>query len=267
MKKTLLIAAAALAAGIISTQASSVYSQNVVGYVNQVITGGGVLSLMEIPLSVSSTNAGLQVLPSLQGGETLYVWNGSGYYIYNYNAGAQAGGYPSDWIDGGGVAIPGRVYNSDADSYFAAPPQLQPGNAFFIQNPNSTYTNTVAGNVIMSSTNALAGGGVLSLIGSAAPIAGNVQTNTSYNLPLQGGETLYVWTGSGYYIYNYNAGAQAGGYPSDWIDGGGVSIPGRIYNSDADSYFAPSAPVVPVGVGYFYQNPNSTTNWIQNIAN
>jgi hypothetical protein len=265
MKKTLLIAAAALAAGIISTQAQPIYSQNIVGYVNQVIPGGGVLSLIEVPLSASPTNSGIEVLNALLGGETLYLWSGSGYYVYNYNAGAQAGGFPSDWTDGGGAPLPGRTYDAGTDLYFAPAPQLTPGKAFFIQNPNSTYTNTVAGSVVLSSTNTIVGGGVLSLMGSAAPLGGNIQTNAFYNLPLVGGETIYVWSGTGYYIYNYNAGAQAGGFPSDWTDGGGAPLPGRTYDAGTDLYFAP-APNIPVGGGYFFQNPNSTTNWIQNIT-
>ena len=40
MKKTLLMAAAALAAGIITSQAQPVYSQNIVGYVNQTFVSG-----------------------------------------------------------------------------------------------------------------------------------------------------------------------------------------------------------------------------------
>ncbi len=49
MKKTLLIAAAALAASLIPSQAQ-VYSQNIVGYVNTAIPGGGALTLVANPI-------------------------------------------------------------------------------------------------------------------------------------------------------------------------------------------------------------------------
>ena len=104
--KTLLIAAAALAAGVISSQAQPVYSQNVVGYVNQVVPVGQTLIIN--PLQ-NTTNDIEQIMPGLQGGENILIWSTSlaGYYIYNYNPGSAAAGAPSDWIDGGGLAIPG----------------------------------------------------------------------------------------------------------------------------------------------------------------
>ncbi len=55
--KTLLIAAAALAAAVTSSQAqSTVYSQNIVGYVNQVLPGAGVFTSVVAPLQ-GTTNA------------------------------------------------------------------------------------------------------------------------------------------------------------------------------------------------------------------
>jgi hypothetical protein len=149
---------------------------------------------------------------------------------------------------------------------FVAPPSIPPGVGFFIQNPNGPETNTYVGSVILTSTNLVAGGGAQSLISSQLPVAGNVETNTTLNLPLQGGETLLVWAGTGYYVYEYAAGAVTGsGAPSDWYDGGGAPIPGGVYNASFGLTFV-AAPVLGVGQALFYQNPNPGTNWIQNLS-
>ena len=146
--KTTILSAVALAAGLASASAQ-VYSANIVGYANVKITGSSAYTMIANPLlgAVGSnpTNGILEVIPTLVGGETLLNWTGSGYNIYNYNAGAQAGGFPSDWTDGGGVPIPGRVYNATADLYFAPTtngPPVAVGSGFFLQNPNATYNWT-----------------------------------------------------------------------------------------------------------------------------
>jgi len=259
--KTLLIAAAALAAGVISSQAQPVYSANVVGYVNQVIPPGQ--SLVANPL-LGSTNGAEEILTGLKGGETLLVWAGSGYYVYQYQAGAVTqDGAPTDWTDGGGVAIPGGVYNAGFGYTFVPEPQLAPGAAFFVQNPNGNETNTYVGTVVLSSTNSLASG--QRLVASELPVAGNLETNTTLALPLQGGETLLFWSGSGYYVYQYQAGAVSqDGAPTDWTDGGGVAIPGGVYNAGFGYTFV-AAPTVNVGQGFFYQNPNGAEAWKQNL--
>jgi hypothetical protein len=258
--KTLLIAAAALAAGVITSQAQ-VYSQNVVGYVNQVVPSGQ--SLVCNPLAGTTNSA--ESLLALQGGETLLLWSGSGFYEYSYVQGAVSNdGAPTDWVDGGGVPIPGGVYNATFGYTFVQPPQIPPGVGFFVQNPNSAETNTYVGTVILASTNTIPSG--QTLISSQLPVAGNVETNTTLDMPFQGGETLLVWSGSGYYEYSYVAGAVSqDGAPSDWVDGGGVPIPGGVYNATFGYTFV-SAPVLTVGQAVFYQNPNPSTNWIQNLV-
>ena len=74
MKKTLLIAAAALVAGIVSSQAQ-VYSANIVGYVNQVMTNG-VLQLVCNPLD-NGTNTANDVFANLPNTSSIQLWNGS----------------------------------------------------------------------------------------------------------------------------------------------------------------------------------------------
>ena len=98
--KTLLLSAAALlAAGIVSSQAQAVYSQNIVGYAS-VVLQPGVYQMIANPFTNGNDSAS-NVLTGLQGGETLYVWYGHGYYEYNYlgaGNGTGAGGI-SDWLD------------------------------------------------------------------------------------------------------------------------------------------------------------------------
>ena len=264
--KTLLIAAATLAVGAVTSQAQ-VYSQNVVGYVNQTINGSGALNLIANPLN-ATTNLVETVLPAMQGGEIVYAWNGGGFYVYQYYPGLSTNGYASDWVDySGGNNIPGDVLDSDSGNWFAPQPLIKPGQAIFLQNPNGTYTNTYAGTVVLSTTNApitLSGSGQLSFIASAAPLAGDLETNSTINLPLQGGEIIYLWNGGGYYVYQYYPGLYPT-YPSDWVDySGGNNIPGDVLDSDSGNWFAPN-PNIKVGQGFFYQNPNGATNWTQNV--
>ena len=145
--KTLLIAAAALAAAVTSSNAqSTVYSQNVVGYVNTVLPGSGVLSLVANPLN-GTTNSVSTILPSLVGGESVLVWNGGGYYVYVYQgAGVGTGlGFQSDWTDGNAFPpspplIPGDQTDSGDGFYWAPTPTLSVGQGFFVQNPGSALT-------------------------------------------------------------------------------------------------------------------------------
>jgi len=276
MKKTLLMAAAALAAGVISTEAQ-VYSQNIVGYVNSSIPGGNKLTMIANPLiGQNGTNGATQVLTGLAGGESLFVWNGAGFYAYSFQgAGVGTGlGFPSDWTDpNGGAAgsVPGDVYDNVNQVYWTQPPQLKQGQGAFLQNPNTTFTNTYVGTVVLSNTTpvVLTGGNALRLVSSSVPIGGSLQ-NTNINLPFIGGESLFVWNGSGYYAYAFQGtGVGTGlGFPSDYTDSnGGIagSIPGDVYDNVNQVYWT-QPPSVNVGVGFFVQNPNSTENWNQNLV-
>jgi hypothetical protein len=276
MKKTLLIAAAALAASVISSQAQ-VYSQNIVGYVNTSINGGNQLSLINNPLN-GTTNGAEQILTALTGGETVFLWNGASFYQYVY-AGPNTGtaiGYASDFYDGNGGgpgSIPGdSAYDTANGVYWTLPPQLPPGESFFVQNPNTKLTNTFVGTVVLSNTNApvtLAGGNVITYVTSVPPIAGNLE-GTNFNLPFTGGETVYVWNGSSYYQYVY-AGPNTGtsiGYASDYYDGNGGgpgSIPGDSAYDTANGVYWTQPLNLNVGQGIAIQNPNSTETWSQNL--
>jgi hypothetical protein len=277
--KTLLIAAAALAAAITSSQAQTVYSQNVVGYVNVKFPQGQNV-LIDNPLN-GTTNSLSAILPGLQGGEIVNIWNGAGYYSYQYQgAGAGTGlGFQSDWSDNysappAAPLIPGDQTDTSDDLYWAPQPVINPGEGFFIDSPNQTETNTFTGTVVTTNTVSLPQGHYV-LAASAIPVAGDVSTNPAITLTaaFAGGEILNVWNGSGYYSYQYQ-GAGSGtslGFQSDWSDNYSAPpaaplIPGDQTDTSDDLYWAPR-PQLSVGQGFFINSPNATETWTQTITN
>ena len=267
--KLLLTAVALVAAGIVSSQAQTVYSANVVGYVNQVIPGSS-STLICNPL-LNDTNGANEVLTALAGGESVLIWNSAGYYVYQFQgAGVGTGlGKQSDWTDGSTPHnIPGDVYDSVNQVYWAPQPILAQGEGFFIVNPNGPITNTFVGTVIGTNSVSIHAS-ASTLFASTIPVGGNVQTNPAINLTAHfaGGESLLVWNGTGYYVYQFQGagvGIGAGGQ-SDWTDGSTPhNIPGDVYDSVNQVYWAP-APSVKVGQGFFVNNPNGAENWTQGI--
>jgi len=169
MKKTLLIAAAALAAGIISTEAQ-VYSQNIVGYVNTTLVSG--FNAVAVPLDISAGNNLTNVLNNSTGQldyTLVYLWNGAGYTIYTLDSGMATG-----------------VADSQ-DNNPVTSPTIAPGQLFFFNKNNTgSVTNTIAGtvhvdgagvstNVVGVTTNTLPAG-AYSFVSSKMPVAGGVST-------------------------------------------------------------------------------------------
>jgi hypothetical protein len=234
--KTLLIAAAALAAAVTSSQAqSTVYSQNIVGYVNQVLPGNGSFTMAVAPL-VGSTNAADAIIPAIQTGDTLYIWTGTGYYSSTY-IGGNAGPQGQNWFD---------QYNNWTNA-----PALSSGQGFFYSTGSgSQETNTWTGSVLLTNSIPLAGNGAFSMVGSTPPIGGLLDS-TNFNLPLQTGDTLYIWTGNAYYSSTY-IGGNAGPQGQNWFD---------QYNNWTN------APTVTVGQGFFYSTGSGSAEvWNQNLV-
>lgn len=234
--QTLLIAAAsALAAAITSSQAQTVYSANIVGYVNEVLpVTPGNFSLVVTPLQGATNNAE-DVLSCVQPGDTIFLWTGSTFNSFIYAPGANDAN--TIWIDGSSYA--------DVSS-----PQLTPGEAVFYENNQAgPETNTYTGNVVLSNSIALpVTPGNFSFVGSTVPIGGDIDS-TNFNLPVQPGDTVFTWGGSAFNSYIYAPGANDAN--TVWIDG----------NTYAD---APD-PQLSVGQGFFYENNQaSAETWIQN---
>jgi hypothetical protein len=136
-KTLLLAAAAALAAGILSSSAQ-VYSANVVGYVNVVLPPGPNFQFVANPLD-SGNNVLTNTMQSLPIGSKVYKWdyiNGAFDLIFTRSS-LGAGG----WSAGSGT-------NTD-----------NPGEGFMVQLPASAtagFTNTFVGTVLQGSlTNTL----------------------------------------------------------------------------------------------------------------
>ena len=218
------MAAATLAAGIISSQAG-VYSQNIVGYVNQAAAGGA-YSLVTVPLSASPTNNAEQVFSGLQSGDNILIWTNQNYAVYTY-------GSPGQWLYPDQVTIgPG--------------PNLPPGTAVFYS-PGVNETNTYVGTVVLNNTNAPVTlyGGLYNLIGSLPPIGVSSLEDTNLNLPLQSGDSVLLWDAAhnAYQTYTY-------GSPGQWLYPDQVTIG--------------PAPALPVAQGFFYA-PGVTEHWSQNL--
>jgi hypothetical protein len=235
--KTLLIAAAALAAGIISSQAQGVYSQNIVGYVNVPLTNG-VLSLVAPALDLDGTgtnNTVASVFPTPAIGDTVYVFNGVGYTILNFKA--EGSGHPvvlqTNWFEGVTIATNFPI---------------NPGEGVFYL-PAANETNTQVGTVLAGSTTNqfFPAANSLGLLSSKIPISGGITSVLGYQ-PTQG-DTLYQYANGGYTIFNYKA--EGSGHPvvltTNWFVG-----------------VTEEEPVITVGSAFFFQ-PASNTNWVETL--
>jgi hypothetical protein len=164
--QTLLVAAAALAVGIISSEAQ-VYS-GVVGYVN-IVCSNNVLALVSNPLD-NGTNDLNSLVGSLPSKSTVQIWNGGGFTTITKTA----------------------TWNPD--------PVIPVGTGFFVKSA-STLTNTFVGSVDVpiggTTTNALTQN-VLYLVGSTIPYsAGLNDTNLALNT-LPSKSTVQIWNGGGF---------------------------------------------------------------------
>ncbi len=223
--KTLLIASAALAAGILAASAQT-YSQNIVGYINQTLQPG-TYQLINAALQADTANDAEALLPSLQNGDSVYLWNigNQSYDAYQF-------------IDYGVWVWP--------DSSVNGPPNIPVGTGFFYFNgQGGAETNTFTGTVVLSQ-NVTLNAGLYKLVGSAAPISSDFE-NANLNLPLQNGDSIYLW----------NTGAQS--YDAyQFIDFGVWVWPDSSVNGP---------PTNNVAQGFFYFNgQGGDETWSQNVT-
>jgi hypothetical protein len=246
--KTLLIAtAAALAAGIISSQAQ-VYSQNIVGYVNNPINTG--FSLQATPLDNGAGNSLTNLINNSGGtydGTFVYVWGGAGYTIYQFDS-----------------SMPTGLANATDTSPLPSP-SLPPGISWFVNSSASSNTITYVGTVVAAnpqgsqtvgrSTNVISGSQTLSLVASKIPVAGGI-TST-----LQLTNTAGALDGSFVYTPKINGSGTFLGYNIVQFDS---SMPTGFANS-TDTAQAPE-PVIPIASGFFFNNQSGgNVNWIQSF--
>jgi len=225
MKKTLLIAAAALVAGIVSSNAQ-VYSANVVGYVNTV-SQPGVFSLVANPLDNGAGNVLSNTIVAAPGATVVQTWDpvGGAFTAYKLQAGHWKNVATSANADN--VAIP-------------------PGVGFFITPAGSApYTNTFVGSVLVaagaSTTNTVNTG--LQLVASQIPYSGPVNS-ASFNLTVAGATTLQQWdpVGQAFVPFKFQAGS--------WK------------NLNTSLVQVPS---IAVGEGFFLSPPTVPNVWVQTL--
>jgi len=159
--KTLLIAAAALVAGVVSSEAQ-VYSANIVGYANVVMAGASQYTLVANPLDDGNGNQLTNLVAGLPNKSQIITWNGSSY--------------------NGAVVKAGGIWGGNAT--------LAPGTGFFVKNgiaASPSFTNTFVGTVGAvglaggsTMTNVLAAG--YNLVGSQVAFAGDATTDPNINL-------------------------------------------------------------------------------------
>jgi hypothetical protein len=185
--KTLLLAAAALAAGISYSEAqSNVYSQNIVGYVNVVLAGSGEYTLVATPLDNDGSNDMISLLSA-----TLPVK--SAVSIFNPATGA-----PVTATKGSAVT----AFPDGLGFYWTTNFNIPPGTGFFVKTPNTSgpITNTFVGNVVNSgfgsgSTNTMALPNYTILAGSPLPVAGTLTDSgpNTLNLALPAKSTISTY--------------------------------------------------------------------------
>jgi hypothetical protein len=241
MKKTLLIAAAALAAGVISTQAQ-VYSQNVVGYYNITIPANSFALVGSQLINADVTNSVNNVLSSgLSSGQSaLLLWNGTGYDNLTWYSAADAAPDPAGWYNGAGTL---------------SAKTLPVGSGAFLQNPTaSPVVIPVVGTVAQGSvTNTVASG--FNIYAVNVPVSTNIDS-TIVNFPATSGvDTLTFWTGSGFTpnLTYYNA-ADAAPSPAGWYDGGGTL-------QSTNAAYQPK-----VGQAFFVQHVGASTPWVSSYT-
>jgi len=183
-----------LAAGIVTSQAQPVYSQNIVGYASVPTKTGGNYYMLTVPFVIGVSNGVNEVFGnSLPPGSAIYTWNtlGQKFSVTVY-----------DNTDPLGLGTSVVWYNGTETAALTALPTLQPGQGFFL-NPGGAVTNTFAGTVLVnvgtSNNLALPTGGNYYMVASAVPYAGFVTNgNNSTGGPnlngLPPGTAIYQWT-------------------------------------------------------------------------
>jgi hypothetical protein len=250
MKKTLLIAAAALAAGIITSQAQPVYSQNIVGYVN-VPTAGG-YTAMDNPLSNNGNNSATNLFNTTSGandGSVILTWAGTHYSQTMFDSSKTTG-----FTDAatGGQTLP--------------PPVLAPGNGFLFNNQNASNTITFTGSVAVDGP------------GTATNVVGVTTNILSHS-------TLYVFPSSKIAVGGGISSVLGIKNVLGALDGSVVVIPNIVggaihgytqimFDSSKATGFTDAAsgtqtlaePVIPVGGSFLFSNQSgSDYKWIQSL--
>ena len=246
--KTLLIAAAALAVGIVSSQAQ-VYSQNIVGYANIATPSASVYYLLECPFQIGASNGANEVFgTTLPDFTQVLTWDVTHqtYVVSLYDSSQPTPGF--SWYD-------------INDSVPVTIPVLPPGQGFFLYPGDNHVTNTFAGTVAVASgaTNntSLPSASVYYLVGSTIPFDGfvtNHVTGTSQGVNLVGTPDFTQ-------VLTWNVGSQS--YVVSLYDSS-QPTPGSTWYDINDS-IPQVCPSVTVGQGFFVVPGDNGYIWTQSL--
>jgi len=236
------MAAAALAVSLASSQATPVYSQNVVGYATLPAPNSSYYYLLETPFVEGTSNGanevfgttGVDGVGTLPDGSEILTWSVAGQDYTTYVFDASYGVNPSGWYD--------QYYNN------ATIPILAPGQGFFLAPSapmNNTYVGTVAVNISASKNQNLPNSSYYYLVGSLVPFSGPVNGVSSVNLTgLPDGSEMLQWSvASQSYtteVYDSSYGADA----NNWYDQYYNNIATPSINVGDGFFVAPAAPYV-----------------------
>jgi len=185
--KTLLIAAAALAAGVMTSKAQ-VYSQNIVGYINVPLNAGYNMIANQLDLDGTGTNNSIYtaVGTNLPANTQILAWNGAT--------------FSSSKLSGTGKWSLNNAVVTNA---------MNPGSGFFINVAGPTNV-TFVGNVI-TGTNSYAINAGYQVVAPSGPVAGTLDTTNGYH-PSKNDQIL-VWGGATYTSHKYSGTLWSGGDP------------------------------------------------------
>jgi hypothetical protein len=242
--QTLLIAAAtALAAAITSSQAQTVYSANVVGYVNEALTpGANALITPALDIDGTGTNGTISnvVGTNVASGTAVLSWNGTGFTTLTWSR--LPGTPPTSpkvwWTTVGATPTATNGF------------PLNVGQGFFIDDPSDTNL-TLTGNVLSGTRTQNLPAGVDSLVGSDIPYGGDI-TNLTY-VPGSGDAAL-LWNGAGYSTYTFSR-----------IPGTPPTSP-KVWWTTIGSTPTAQDPVINVGQGFFI-DPATANAWSETFTN
>lgn len=241
--KTLLMTAAALAAGVISSQAQgTVYSQNVVGYVNLSVAAG------QLQMYANQLDTGSNTLDNVFSGTglvstktSILEWNGVGYNQYTYLNCADSPSSPgvAGWYSLTGNEVGGTNY-------------IQPGQGFFLHNQSASAITIPTVGQVVQGTNFYSVPVGLNTYSVPQPLAGLPLDNTNINFPVVSTKTAYLqWNGVGFNQYTYLNCADS---PSSPGIAGFWSLTGTYEDTNAAVW--PTA-----GGSFFIHNTASATTW------
>jgi hypothetical protein len=201
--KTLLIAAAALAVGIIAPKAQTVYSQNVVGYTTLSLTNGFTMVGNQLDLDGTGTNNTLQSVFSTN------LPNLTKVFFYS----AINGWQNVQWLTSSGGHWTGNALTNTANA------ALNPGHGVMVQIPTSLAATNIlvplVGQVLQGAfTNAITAG--FQIVSCQIPLSGSLDTNLFY-APTRL-DRVYTWNPG---LQNYN-GVAPQFLGTSWSGGAGA---------------------------------------------